>query len=187
MRAPSRSFKDDLEAFRRIVEGMPALGKRELAFAVLDRWMDHGQRDDIWTDITSSSIANSTAPVSASEFIEWIVFTRLGYEQLGDVIKQVPDVYSKLRTQAERDWKADDICHAFVKRKAVKDHAARMDVVLGRKKAGAPRMRFMRMLSDTFIANCGRPLDNVVRALTEIAFDTEETLPKVRGAAKRHK
>jgi hypothetical protein len=62
-----------------------------------------------------------------------------------------------------------------------------MDAVLGRKKAGAPRKRFMKMVRDAFMANCGRPLNSVVAVLTEIAFGPCTTVSAVRGTQRATK
>jgi hypothetical protein len=107
------------------------------------------------------------------------------------VIEQSPALTASLRAQAERAWKGpvNEWPSAAVKRGAVEAFEARMNAVLGRKKVGAPRKRFMKLLRQTFVAHCGRrrPLNKVVAALTEIAFGPATTEAAVRGTQRATK
>jgi hypothetical protein len=187
MRTPSPPFRAALVAYRRtIVEKQSPGPERELVLQVLKRWDDAGATEEIWKAITDASLANGMPPPEAAEFIEWLISTRLTYEKLSHVIEQTPAVTTRLRVQVEREWRGPVNVWpgAAGKRAAVEAHEARMDAVLGRKKAGAPRKRFMKLLRDAFIANCGRPLNNVVAALTEIAFGPDTTEGAVRGTQR---
>jgi hypothetical protein len=190
MRAPSPSFRAACAAYLRdTAETLPAGRERELVLQMLKRSEDHGATDDIWKAITHASLANGVPPPEAAEFIKWLVSTRLTYERLSHVIEQTPTVTARVLAQAEREWRGTVSMwpDAAGKRAAVEAHEARMDAVLGRKKAGAPRKRFMKMLRDTFFQNCDRPLNNVVAALTEIAFGPGTTEAAVRGTQRATK
>ena len=187
MRALSPSFRAALAAYRRaIVEKLPAGPELKPILKVLKRWDEHAGVETIWKTITEAQIASGLPPLEPAEFIEWLAFTRAVYEKHSDVIEQTPDVTAKLRAQADRDWKGlEEWPRAIARRAAVEAHLASMDKILGRKKAGAPRQRFMRMLRDTFLANCGRPLNDVVAMLTEIAFGPDTSADAVKNMRKR--
>jgi hypothetical protein len=186
MRAPSPSFKSEITAYRRtVLDGAPPSKGRDLVSAVLDRWQEHPDTERIWNDINGGSVANKTAPVPALLFIAWLVRTRMEYERLANVIAKTSDVYLAVRQQAERDWKAGHVWDAAQKRTLVEKHAKDMDAALGRKKTGAPKQHFMRLLRDMFIENCGKPLNEAVAVLTEIAFDDPVTTDAARKARRK--
>jgi hypothetical protein len=107
---------------------------------MLKDWED-APAEDIWKTVTDALVAHGTSPPEAVEFIEWLVSLRVFCENLSHVIEQSPGVTASLRTQAEREWRGPVNVWpgAVVKRAAVEALEARMDAVLGRKKAGAPR------------------------------------------------
>jgi hypothetical protein len=186
MRAPSPSFRDALTFVRGVVEETSAGPVRELVLQMLKDWED-APAEKIWETITDASVANGMPPPKAVEFIEWIVVTRVNSENASQVVEQWPAEKAKRRTQAKRALKGgpNEWADAAVKGHAVEAFEAHMDAALGRKKGGAPRQRFMQILSETFMTNCGRPLDKVVAALTEIAFGPAATEDVVRKARKR--
>jgi hypothetical protein len=191
MHAPVPPFRDSLTFVREAVEeDMPAGSQRELVLRMLKDWED-APAEDIWKTITDASVANGKPPPEAVEFIEWLIDTRLVCEKASHVVEQWPAEKAKLLAQADRDWKGPVSAwpNAAVKRAAVEDYEARMDAVLGRKKFGAPRKRFMKLLRQFFVTNCGRrrPLNKVVAALTEIAFGPATSEGAVRGTERATK
>jgi hypothetical protein len=190
VRAPSPSFRSEVAACRKRATGNTARNKRErrLMLEMLERWENHGATDQMWEDMTAASLADGALPLLPAEFIHWVLVTRVQcYERLRECIAEAPAIYSKIRKGADQDYKRGDVLRAAGKHIAVDRHAAAVDSVLGRKKKEAPRQWFMLLCRDAFLLNCGRPLDHVVAALTDIAFGgEEETTPDaVRRAAER--
>jgi hypothetical protein len=185
MRTPAPSFKSAIVAYRAAaLNGAPAARERDFVSDVLKRWLSHPDTERIWETINKASIANKNTPPPAPFFIYWILRIGLDYEWLGKGIEQAPDVQSELHSQAERDWKAGHEWSAAAKRTLAKAGAQYATAVLGRQKGDAPEKRFRRMVRDTFIENCGRPLNEVVAVLAEITFDTEVSPDAVRGTKR---
>jgi len=182
MRAPEPTFKSALVAYQQQALKDAAGPERDLIAAVIDRWLEHRDREieTIWHKIVEASDANGKERPVAEGFIDWFLMTCLVCERLSDTIAEAPAVYSALRVQAERDWKQERVSKAANTRIIVKAHARKMDDVLGRKKKEAPRVRFMRMVREMFIENCGKPLNDVVAVLTEVAFGQPVTTDAVK-------
>jgi hypothetical protein len=182
MRAPASSFKSVVVSYRdAVLDGAPAGSERDFVSDVLKRWLSHPDTERIWEAIREASIANENTPPLASLFIAWILRIGLDYQLLSKRIEKAPAVQSELRSRAERDWRAGSDWDAAFKRAFAKEGAQFATDVLGRQKGGAPEKRFRRMVRDTFIENCGRPLNDTVAVLAEITFGTEVSSDAVRG------
>ena len=158
--------------------------ERDFISAALNRWHSHPDTERIWEAIDKASIANKNAPPPPSFFIAWILRIGQDYQRLSKRIAEAPDVQSELRSQAERDWKAGHAWSAACKRTVAEGGAQHATAVLGRQKGGAPEKRFRRMVRDTFIETCGRPLNEVVAVLAFVTFGTEVSPDAVRGTQR---
>ena len=182
MRAPAPSFKSAIVSYRAaVLNGAPAGRERDFISAALNRWHSHPDTERIWKAIEKACIAHKNVPPPASFFIAWILRIGQDYQRLSKRIAEAPDEQSELLSQAERDWRAGHTLSAAWKRTLAEGAAQHATAVLGRQKGGAPQKRFRRMVRDTFIETCGRPLNEVVAVLAEIIFDTEVSIDAVRG------
>jgi hypothetical protein len=180
--AAQPSFKSEIAEYRRALGRVDSDTEGLLMVAVLDRWEDHGSVETLWRKIT----AIHPGP-PAQSFIGWLLDTRIMCERLREVVEKSPEVVAKVRAQAEKDWKTGSFEAAAWKRRKAENFVERADQELGRKKGDAPRQRFMRLASEMFIQNCGRPLDDVVASLTDIAFGDPVTTDAVRDARRSPK
>ena len=184
MRAPSPSFKAELAAYQRqVVPEIADDDQRQLAVKIIDDWKDHAAVEKTWNTI-KRKLPAEVMP-TAAEFINLVLERRLSWEQVNKkVIQQGPQVEADTRRTANYHWKSGDYDNAKGKMSdADKFHEMR-DRLLGRKKALAPRKLFTKDWSDKFRELCGDPLDEVVRVLTEIAFERLATISAVRGVQK---
>lgn len=190
MRSPASmpaaaSFLDQLAAYRKIVLDGEPIENEKLITRILDDWRDHPDAEEIWQKITAASVANKIEPLPAWFFIDWFLSWRvLIYEPLGTVVSRAPALIADRKTQAECEWKAGNIFSAALTRSGIERFEKRLTATLGRKKTKAPKKRFMLMLRDCFIINCGAPLNDIVAKLTGIFFDDETDTQDVRDALK---
>lgn len=185
MRAPGRSFKDELAVYRKTIAEGPNDAHRALVLEILDRWQVHPDAEKAWNDLVEASARAANPMQPASIFIAWVIHTRLESEKLARVIREAPAVLSKLSAQADRDWKKDRLAKAVEKKTATLAFAKQANDVLGHKKRGEVRQRFIRMWLDTFDHNCNKPLHDVVRVLAEVTFDEPATLDAMKKARRR--
>jgi hypothetical protein len=186
MRAPT--FLSELSAYREaLLKDNSDLKGRALIEAVLDRWRDRADAEKIWEKITTALVANKTQPPAAALFIAWLLQTRIRYEWLDAQTKHAPIITSDLRNKAAQEWKSGDPISAAFHRigaQAYADWSQQAGVTLSRKKAKALQKRFISTLRESFIANCGKPLNEVVTTLTQIAFGGDVDIQDVRDALK---
>jgi hypothetical protein len=185
MRAPSPSFKNELTSYRR--RSVPKIAndeQRQLAVRIIDDWKDHAAVETIWNTIKQKLPAKDLP--TAEEFIYLVLERRLSWEEFNKkkVIQQGPEVEANVRRTANLHWKKGDYDNAKDKMVYADKFHARRDQLLGRKKTTAPQKLFMKGWSDKFRELCGDPLDEVVRVLTEIAFDKAVPMSAVRDTGK---
>jgi hypothetical protein len=178
-------FGQALAGFRKSIESGPDDEHRAFILGMLDRWRDHADGAKIYSAIGQASAANNNPAPSPGVFIAWVVRTRLEARRLQRVVvDQSSELEAKGLAQANRHWKDGEVERAAIKRLAVQAVADARKGLLGREQGSAPQKRFTRMWRDTFLENCGRPLDREVAILTEIAFDIEYTADAVRGTQR---
>jgi hypothetical protein len=181
MRSPSPTFRDALKSHRQWLRTLPKW-KRRIANEVIVRWIDHPECESIWVTVCS----HLKVQVTPDRFIAEIISTRLAAEPLDakpEAFKGKMHALTNKLSREERYQELADRNQDFATTIAKYEHdreQVERAGILGRKSPG--RMFFMRQVSAGFTQWCGQPLDDVVRVLTDIAFDTEVTTEAVRGA-----
>jgi hypothetical protein len=179
------SFLDQLAAYRKIVLDGEPIENEKLITRILDDWRDYPDTEEMWQKITATSIANKIEPPPAWFFIDWLLSMRvLVYEPLGTVVLDAPALIAERKTQAKREWKAGNISWATGVRSMAECLDRDLTQTLGRKKTKAPKKRFILLLRNCFIINCGEPLNDIVAKLTGIFFDDDTDPQNVRDALK---
>jgi len=186
MRAPPASFKSELTAYRRKLflhrANHPQL---RLCLEVLNRWENHGSVETRWNTITEK--LPPEARPTAGQFIDLVLERRVVAEELYRVMREAPGEKAKKRARIKRRLNTDAEWQAGAKIfTALADFRDKSEQVLGREKGTAPRKRFESGWRDKFKEQCGQPLDEVVRVLSEIAFGGERKIGAVRGT-QRHR
>jgi hypothetical protein len=184
MRGPSPSFKAELAAYQRqVVPEIADDDQRQLATKIIGDWKDHASVEKTWNTI-KQKLPAEVMP-TAAEFINLVVERRLSWEQVSKkVIQQGPQVEAGTRRAANYLWESGDYDNAKDKMSGADRFHQMRDQLLGRKKALAPRKLFTKDWSDKFRELCGDPLDEVVRVLTEVAFEQPRTIGAVRGVQR---
>jgi hypothetical protein len=186
MRSPAPTFRVYLNEHQRWLQALTPKWRRQLAQEMVARWIDHPDCESIWTTIQLSLRVMHVTP---DRFIAEIITTRLNAASINmikasDHRKAMLDLTKQLLREG-RDFELADRTSDFADESAVFEDA-RLRVpqagLLGRKEPA--RMYFMRQLSAGFQRWCQgeQPLDDVVRLLTDIAFDCETTTEAVRAA-----
>jgi hypothetical protein len=187
MRTPTPTFRDELKAHQHWLKTLKPEWRRRLARVMLARWIDHPECDSIWMTIRSF-LKVEPLPV---RFIAEIITTRLNAEALAKIKNWNPK--AEMRACTERllqENKYSDLSDRFADFTTILPvfeglrARARQAGRLGRKKMA--RMYFMRTLSAGFVrwSKDEQPHDDMVRLLTDIAFDYETTTEAVRAARK---
>lgn len=184
MRAPSRSFRAALATYRQQIvtdnEGHPQL---PLWLNVLDNWARHKSVEKIWLTIKEKMPAEFM--LTEEELIWLVLDQRLNVlEPLSRIVDELPKVEKQVDHRTKRhlkERKRTQIATENALLQTVLDGSERL---LGREKKTAIRNRFILGWTDRFVQNCGQPLDDVVKGLTEIAFGKAITVDAVRGARK---
>jgi hypothetical protein len=190
MRAPSRSFRAEIAAYRdKLVADNDGHPQLQAWMKVLDNWSRHLGAEDIWTTLKEK--LPTEIMLTEEEFIFLVLDRRFQLERLNNVIGVLPAVERQIDHQEKRNLKEKNrrrrafeharLAHANVLLTAVTDQSASL---LGREKKNAVRNLFIIGWRDKFRELCGQPLDEVVRVLTEIAFDQPLTIDAVRGVQK---
>lgn len=181
MRTPSPTFRDDLKAHQ---ENLSAWGLKEdhwkgrLAHEIIARWIDNNECETIWTTVQPFM---KIAGVTPDHFISNIIAARLDTEQLNIIVREAPALEAKVRARTKRHVQEKKYSQLAYENEILGRFVERRRQTLGREKTG-PRIAFMKRLSGSFERWCGQPLDNIVRILTDIAFDGETTTEAVRAA-----
>jgi hypothetical protein len=180
MRAPSPSFKSELTAIREdYVASNQGRHELPLAISIIDRWIKRNETDAIWETLKSK-----IPDALPREFIIGLLNHRLTLENVNRIIRDGPGVEAKIKTRTKRHLQAKKHLELAYENAMLGHHIEIREQLLGRKKTTAARQMFMAGCSSLFKHRCGQPLDEVVRVLTEIAFDCNVTLDMVREATK---
>jgi hypothetical protein len=181
MRPPTPTFRDALRDFRKkFLEQPPDQWSGVLP--ILARWEEHTEAESIWRKIDTAAKAGKRS-LAPDELILFVLLNARELQDVERVIEGTPQLLRSAYDKAGREWKAGDAGVAAGVRMVADDHAALMDRAFGRKKRGAAQRKFIEIFSAMFRKNCGRPLDDVVRVLTEIVFNEQITIDAVRKAA----
>lgn len=188
MRSPAPSFRselaaipqDDLLAWPEIEKlTLDRDRKRQLVAKIISTWMDRADAETIW-----STVSTKLPNVTVAEFVCQVVWRRLMAEKLAEMIRMAPGLETKARHQIKGYLARRNYSQLGSVNTPLDDFTKQRGQLLGRQKS-APRSRFMWEWATVFRQRCGQPLDEVVRALTEIGFGGDVTLDAVR-LAHRH-
>jgi hypothetical protein len=188
MRAPTSSFKSELEAslanLKRIAASLKFNDPEILPIVInlINQWMAHPDVEHIW-NILREKLPPEVMP-TAQQFIQKVIERRIVAHRLRSVINESQQITDKGRHKAKRHRKegrareGDAMMWAVVK---FEDQNTR---ILGRQKNESPQKKFILGWRDEFRRLCGQPLDEVVADLTDIAFEQTKTREQVRDTAK---
>jgi hypothetical protein len=183
MRAPSPSFRGELAAYRQdLVADRQHFSDQDYAFAVeiLDRWeMRQADIDELWTTITAKC-----PDWPPREFILDVLASSRTASKLDAVVRELPKCEGVTANRAKRHMTNKQFRRAANELEMLGTVLDLRQRLLSRKVETAARGYFMKGWSEKFEAMCGQPLDEVVRVLTEIAFDGEVKPEAVRDARK---
>jgi hypothetical protein len=177
--SPTSSFASELKAYRQrlLVSEHKVQPWFPAALKALDNWADHPGSEAIWT-ILKEKLPPEALP-TAGHFIDLVlqqwVLAQAVDERERDDAKVVKNHVDRLK----RHLRDENYGRLWREAKLLDDHIKVHKKVL-RRKMGAAKTNFMAGWSFKFREQCGQPLDDVVRVLTEIAFGTEETTQSVR-------
>jgi hypothetical protein len=187
MRSPTPSFRSELAAYQRqLVEITKAMDgcadpRSEIAIGIVDRWLDHPEAEGIWSELRSCSPAFQMTP---AEFACGVISRRLLAERVAEIQRDGPSVVQNVKRKLKHALAKSDTGTLVAGSVPLHDFVTRRPRVFAREK-GADRTWFMWQCAEDFRSLCGKPLDNVVRVLAQIAFDwNEASLDHVRGAQR---
>jgi hypothetical protein len=180
------SFKAELAVSRKHIEqGEPDDGHRSFKLSLLDRWRDNPDAERSWEAIKQTGISNRTEPPAPGPFINWIIEQSLIFKRVADeVIPRAPGLTQRAERLADKDWKAGRLADAVMRKTAAQDFRTNMTRVLGRQLKDAPRKRFVKLCTEMFSDQCGKPLDSVVAMLATIVCGSDVSIDAVRGAQR---
>jgi hypothetical protein len=185
MRSPIPSFRSELAAYHKRLSDktqiLPPHWKGDLANGIINRWLEHPEAESIWTTLRANVPPGFS--LTPSDFAVQVIQHRFDAEELTRVIRGLPGVEQKARQRLKRHLAAADYASVSFESASLAGVKEQRDRLLGREDS-APRTRFMRTWTEHFRKSCGEPLHDVVRVITEIAFDTTITVDAVRGASR---
>jgi hypothetical protein len=197
MRAPSPTFRADLATYRLSLlneqsrtpnnngAGRAAHAALAQAIAIVDRWKQHDKAESMWRQIVGNAppgFAMTPIDVAAR-----VVQYRFYADQIARGIKLAPTVERKMRARVKRynNENTPEALAALIYESAIRLQTKDLRARNLRRGKNAPRTWFMAQWSDHFSQCFGRPLDDVVRFLTEIAFDDLNVTPDMVRNARR--
>jgi hypothetical protein len=159
----------------------PAHWKIQLIHKILDDWAVHPACESIWKKI-APRWKGPPALLIAS-----VIRVRIRLEEADRRVKDWPDLEGKIVIRTMRHLREG--AHRNIARENLAEHAATFkesrDKLFGRKLADGPRVYFMAALVAGFKERMGKPFNEEVAHLTEIAFDLNTvTVDMVRSASK---
>jgi hypothetical protein len=173
------SFKTELATYRRtLVEQRPDDAQRRLALEVIDRWNEHISVESFWGKIVQK-LRPEDLP-RPEQFIDLVLQRRILAARIDEVDRETPALEKKVKSRAKRHLREKTYSKVATEIGLLADIVDQRKRLLGRE-SGGQRKVFVVGWSEKFEELCGQPLDEVVRVLTEIAFDTEETIGGIRG------
>jgi hypothetical protein len=184
MSAPCSSFCSELTAYQQwFLANRQQFTDREyeLGLQVLGRWQhrDPDEIEAIWNMISSK------AAIDPQQFIGIVVWRRAEAETHKTILHLEPKIRAKIL--ARRNFHADNRDYSSLKDEnelwlTFKNSRER---IFSRDAKTAHRVVFERSWRDKFKELCGRPLDEAVAFLTQVAFDIKDvTAEAVRSTGK---
>jgi hypothetical protein len=186
MRTPSRSFKAELETYRKLIapdrKEQAQHWKYHLITEVLDRWRDHPDVERLWQNISQKL----PPEISAGIFIGAVILERVKLEEVAERLPDVPATVAAAKVDLKHHIAAGQFDVVSAEADALnKLMSAR--VAFSRKNRKAAEGRFMTFLQASFEEMCGQPFRGHVATLTDIAFGGEHPIDAARDAIRRPK
>ena len=181
MRAPAPSFKREIAAYRqKLIKERADYPRLVLALHVLERWSDHGAIEAIWETVNERLPAEAVP--TGEQFIDLVLQRWDRALAVNERVPRISDIETKTRRQIrDRLHKRQYGQVAQLAGWLDKIHQKRARL-LGRE--GTGQTQFMKAWSESFQKLSGKPLDETVASLTEIAFGGEVTIDMVRRARR---
>lgn len=186
MRTPSPTFCDELKTYQRHRLSLLTPGNdrhSKLTHKVVNRWKKHPDRETIWTAVRPLLRVELTP----SGFIDEVVLSRIDAEELTIIVSEAAKLEKKTVTRTIRQSREKKYFQAVAELTLLGKFKEQRARVLGREKTG-PRVWFMKRWSALLLQWCGKPLDDVVRVITEIAFGepiSTDAVKHARSGARR--
>jgi hypothetical protein len=173
MRALAPSFRDELRIYYDQLKNLKQKPdwRDKLAFGLIDRWLKRDDAEQIWRDLKSALPASFE--ITPAQFVYQVAQRRIQAKRAAEIVREGPRLVQDVKKRLKHDLaksKIEAVHDISGELKRFQVHRARD---LGRQQ-GADRTWFMWSWSETFRMVCGRPLDELVAALTEIAFDLKD-------------
>jgi hypothetical protein len=186
MRQPTPSFLSDLRAYHDHLTKKNQLDwKDKIALELVQRWLERDDAEEIWRNLKSALPAD--LEIKPVQFAEEVIGRRILAERAAEIVHSGGGLVEDVKRRLKHHLAKDDIAKVHAISGVLKSFQERRGRALARQK-GADQTWFMWQWSEAFKMVCGRPLDELVAALTEIAFDLEDVgVDHVRGAQRTMK
>ena len=188
MRALPASFRSAIAAYReKLIADNPDRPPPPDLLAVLTRWERHELAATIWVAVKEALPADMLP--SEDRFIELVLQRRSMARRLAETYSALTWAEAKKRTMRHlRDKKGPEFAQALAglsqEFTTLTDVMERRERLLGRQKENAERKQFMKDWLGVFTNLCGRPLEQVVRVLTEIVYGGKVRIGVVRSVRR---
>jgi len=184
MKAPTPTFKAELEAYRQKLlvsenRDQPWLPE---AVQVLDRWRKHPDVEVAWKTLTRR--LPSEAIREPAQFIDLVLERWFAAFRLEEASREGRAVEANVRSVATRQWRDREWASAAHRMEEADKFQKLGKEVLGHKRRDSPRKRFIIGWAEMFRNLCGQPLNNVICVLTEVVFGGTVTCEMVSNAQK---
>lgn len=154
-----------------------------LAVAVMDRWANDADREKLWRTLVAK-LRHEDLPTPL-QFIDMVVSRRLLAARLEEIENELPTEVQKARARIKRNLTEGSFDKVAIEATLVDNVCEPRSRVLGRQKGGFRRRYFSLGFSDKFQELCGTPLDDVVGAITRIAFGDHGIVVKPQAGKTR--
>jgi hypothetical protein len=190
MRSPTPSCRSALSAYQRELtarrKALPPnytdLRDYDIAIGIVDRWIKRDDADNVWNELQAHlSVGFVLTPV---QLAEQVIEKRLDALRAAVIVHETTGLVDNAKRRLKHAANKEDIDAVIDISVTLKRFTNRRPRVLGRQ-AGADRTWFIWQWAGFFKTICGKPLNNVVGVLTEIAFDIKDvTIDDVKNAQR---
>jgi len=143
--------------------------------------MDHGATEQIWR--TMKAKLPTEAMPTATEFIWLVLQRRLLLGRVDNVVEELPEATRKTKQRAKRFLKENQFGRLSLEAGLLDEAREARAKLLGRE--ADSRRPFIVGWRKKFKELCGRPLDEIVSALTQIAYGgAAPSISAVRGTER---
>jgi hypothetical protein len=173
-----------------------------LAIEIVNGWIKHREAETVWSTLRSHvppdglvvvtpTVVMPIAIITPSGFVGVVIRSRFDADKFSQLIDEAGPREQKIRARAKRALANGnhEALAALAEEIGTLATFKRLRAAVLRRQRSAPRTWFIQHWSGLFKDLCGQPLDEVVRFLTEIAFDdpavTIETIKAARRSTKR--